>query len=110
MSERNRSSLKRSVVSASSFCSSAVSFCSMMAPAIRMTMSRTKAPITVKEAACVCVSSEGTHPRARQNWPTVIPMRLHSAVVRQTREPAQARFSNAMKAYAAQRTGPHPVR
>ncbi len=110
MSERKRSSLSRRVVSASSFCSIAVSFCSMMAPAIRMTKKRTKAPITVSEAASDLVSSEGSQPRASANWPTVMPMTLHSTVVRQTREPARARFSRAMKMYAAHRTGPHPVR
>ena len=69
MSERKRSSLSRSVVSASSFCSIAVSFCSMMAAAIRMTKKRTKAPMTVSEAASGRLSSDGSQPRARANWP-----------------------------------------
>ena len=85
------------MVSASSFCSMAVSFCSMMAPAIRITKKRTKAPITVSEAAADVLSSDGTHPWARQNWPTAMPTRLHRTIVRQTREPARAMFSSAMK-------------
>ena len=67
MSERKRSSLNRRVVSASSFCSIAVSFCSMMAPAIRMTKKRTKAPMTVSEAAADRLSSDGSQPWASAN-------------------------------------------
>ena len=110
MSERKRSSLRRSVVSASSFCAMAVSFCSMMAAAIRITKKRTKAPMTVSEAAADVFSSDGTQPWDSANWPTAMPMTLQTTVGRQTREPTVAMFSRAMKMYAAHRTGPHPVR
>ena len=76
MSERKRSSLKRSVVSASCFCAIAVSFCSMMAPAIRMTKKRTKAPITVSEADSDRLNSEGSQPWVSASWPTAMPMML----------------------------------
>ena len=39
-----------------------------------------------------------------------MPMRLQTTMVRQTREPARAIVSRAMKTYAAHSTGPHPVR
>ena len=96
--DRKRSSLIRSVASASAFCSISLSFCSMMAPAMRMTKRSMKAPNTVIVVDWACVSSDGSQPRVRLNWPMAIPTRLHRAVVRQTRDPPRATFSNAMKA------------
>ena len=76
MSERKRSSLRRSVVSASSFCAIAISFCSMMAAAIRMTKKRTKAPITVSEADSGRSNSDGSQPWVSANWPITMPAML----------------------------------
>ena len=108
--DRKRSSLMRSVASASAFCSISLSFCSMMAPAIRMTKRSMNAPNTVMVVDWARVSSDGSQPRVRLNWPTAIAARLQKAVVRHTRDPPRATFSNAMNAYAPQRTGPQPVR
>ena len=97
MSERKRSSLSRSVVSASSFCAKTVSFCSMMAAAIRMTKKRTKAPMTVSEAASDGFSSDGSHPWEMASCPTAMPRMLQRTMGRQMREPTVAMFSSAMK-------------
>ena len=58
MSDRKRSSLRSRVAWTSSFCS-------MMAPTIRMTKSSTNAPITVSAMVCDRVSSEGNQPCTR---------------------------------------------
>ena len=102
-SERKRSSLARMEVSASSFCS-------MVAPAMRMTNTRTKAPMIPSVSLWATDRNDGNHPCHTAIWPITMPSRLHRAVTLQVREPSCDTFSRATKAKAPVRTGPHPVR
>ncbi len=103
MSERKRSSLRRTDASASSFSC-------MVAPTIRITKTSTTAPTRAKPRAWFRESSEGTHPRQRPNWATRMHPRLQNIEVRHTPEPPNATFSSAKNAKAPHRMGPHPVR
>ena len=91
ISERKRSSLSRTAASASSFCS-------MVAPAIRITKKRTKAPMVVSAADWASESFEGSQPCQMHTWPTAMPTRLHTATDVHAREPHLAITSRAMKA------------
>ena len=102
-SERKRSSLTRIEVSASSFCS-------MVAPAMRMTKRSTKAPMSPSASLLPTDRNDGAHPCQMATWPTAMPRRLHSAVRRHVRDPSWDTFSSATKAKAAVSTGPHPLR
>ena len=103
MSERNRSSDRRVVASASSFCS-------MVAPAMRITKKRTNAPIRARALVWASERKDGNTCCEMPTCPMAMPSRLHRAVTRQTREPHRATFSRARKAYAPHRTGPHPLK
>jgi len=91
ISERKRSSLSRTAASAASFCS-------IVAPAMRITKIRTKAPMVVSATDCPTDSSDGSQPIQIPTSPTVIPTRLHTATDNQEREPHLAMTSRAMKA------------
>ncbi len=91
ISERKRSSLSRTAASAASFCS-------IVAPAMRITKMRTNAPIVVSATDCPTDNSEGSHPIQIPTSPTTMPTRLHTATESQEREPHLAITSRAMKA------------
>ena len=91
MSDRNRSSLRRTAASDSSFCS-------MVAPAIRITKKRTNTPMRVSAVAWTNESRDGNHPCQMQNSPIAIPRKLHMATGRQTQEPSVAMSARATKA------------
>ncbi len=103
MRERKRSSERRMVASA-------CSFCSMVAPAIRMTNNRMNALIRARALAWLWERNDGAMPCQMAICPTVMPSRLHSAVTRHTWDPSWATFSRARKANAPHRTGPQPLR
>ena len=103
MSERNRSSLRRNEVSASSFCS-------ITAPAIRMTKKSRKDPRKANVFALATERTEGAHRSQMAVCPAAIPRRLQSTVVRHRRDPPRAMFSRAKTTKAKPRTGPHPLR
>ena len=102
-SERKRSSLTRIDVSASSFCS-------IVAPAIRMTKTSTNAPMSPRASLLPTDRNDGAQPCQMATWPTAMPRRLHSAVRRHVRDPSCETFSSATKANAPVSTGPHPLR
>ncbi len=89
--DRKRSSLVRSEDSASSFCS-------LVAPAMRMTKMRTNAPMTPRVSALARSRNEGTQPCQMPSCPTATPTRLQKAAIRHVREPLVAMFSRATKA------------
>ena len=66
ISERNRSSLRRTAASASSFCS-------MVAPAMRITKKRTNAPMMVMAVAWGSGRREGSQPCQMHTSPTAMP-------------------------------------
>ena len=78
--------------------SSASSFSSMVAPAIRTMKKRTNAPMMAKVLALAGERREGNHSLVMQICPMAIPTRLHRAVTRQTLDPSWATFSRARKA------------
>ena len=90
MRERKRSSLSRMEASASSFCS-------MVAPAMRMMKKRTKAPITAMALASQVESFDGATPCQMATWPAMIPNMLQKAVILHDREPPWATFSRASR-------------
>ena len=101
--DRNRSSLWRTLASAASFCS-------MVAPAIRITKKSMNAPMTESPTAWAEPSSQGSHPLQMPRDPTVMARRLQRATVCQTQAPPLAISASATKAKAPQSTGPQPLR
>ena len=92
ISERKRSSLRRTAASASSFCS-------MVAPAIRITKKRTKAPMMVRATDWPDGElGRAASPSRCPTRPTAMPTRLHTVTGQPAREPHLAMTSRAMKA------------
>jgi hypothetical protein len=91
ISDRNLSSLRRTAPSASSFCS-------MVAPAMRITKKRTNAPMMVMAVAWASGSLEGIQSCQMHTWPRAMPVRLHITTDVHARDPHLAITSRAMKA------------
>ena len=90
-SERKRSSLVRTEASA-------CSFCSLVAPAMRMTKTRTKAPMRPSVSAFARSRNDGIQPCQMPSCPTVMPTTLQKVAIRHVRDPLRAMFSRATKA------------
>ena len=91
ISERKRSSLSRTATSASSFCS-------MVAPAMRTMKNRTNTPMMVRAVAWAEVSRDGSHPCQMATPPTPMAKKLHRATGPQHQDPAPAMSARATKA------------
>lgn len=91
INERKRSSLSRAAPSASSFCS-------MVAPAMRTTKTRTNAPMTVTAVAWPTGSIVGSQPSQMASSPTDMPTSVQTTTASQEREPHLAMTLRAMKA------------